>query len=169
MNMALIAALAAGLLIGALERHRCGRWRLPPALLAMGLAWGLVSAQADYNWARPLERMLPADRMIEIGRTHAPHPAHPWTHLAVPLRTVTLLDRGSVVSVGPGSGWQRVTLVSFVRMAPPRIEELLVDCPRGRRARLAGTALRGDERPVGLRWQPLPPDDPLAAAVCPAA
>jgi hypothetical protein len=167
----LVATVAAGfagggvaMLLRWLTRGRLPRWLVPTAAGAAMIAFVIWS---DYTWYARSVAGLPDS--FEVFFENSERPAwRPWT-LVVPVITrFAAVDHVSERRNDKQPDQVMADVYLFARFVPAVRRTVLVDCARQLRTDVAeGMELDADGAPVDATWISLPPDDPLAAAVCP--
>ncbi|GGK20131.1 hypothetical protein [Salinarimonas ramus] len=137
------------------------RWILP---IAAGIAMMTYTLYNDYSWFSRTAGALP--QSVAVARSYEQtNPLQPWTYLFAPVNRFVAVGR---VVPAPGETGYRMAEVHLLQRYVPTVTATMVfDCAGGRRADLVD--LDGfDEagEPIGGRWQPLTPDDPLRSVVC---
>jgi hypothetical protein len=167
----LVATVAAGfagggvaMLLRWLSRGRLPRWLVPTAAGAAMIAFVIWS---DYTWHGRSVAGLPDS--FEVVFENRERPAwRPWT-LAVPVTTrFAAVDHVTERRNDRQPDQVMADVYLFARFLPAVRRTVLVDCARRLRADVAdGMEFAADGALVDATWIALPPDDRLAAAVCP--
>ncbi len=166
--LATVAAGFAGAGVAMLLRRLSGG-RLPRYLVpgTAGVAMFAFLIWNEYTWYPRTAAALPEDVVV-----YSSYPERiawrPWTLLAPVTERFAAVDRGSIRRNENLPSQVMADVILVGRRAPVARLPVLVDCDGPRRAEIPGAAeFDADGALVDANWTELPPDDPLAGAVCP--
>jgi hypothetical protein len=161
-----VAGVAAGILVWAVNRTTGGRlpgWLAP---VGAGAAMLIATISMEYGWYGRTERTLP-EGMVVAQSVEESNFWRPWTYIA-PLTTRFVAVDRATMRTHPGQPGQRIVdLTFFGRWARTARVPVLFDCAQGRRADIADGVTFGEDGAVrDVAWIAVPPDDPVLQAAC---
>jgi hypothetical protein len=170
MLFGLIATVAAGLAgagIAMLLRRLSGG-QLPRYIVpgTAGAAMFAFLIWNEYTWYSRTAAALPEG--VVVFSSYPERMAwRPWTLLAPVTERFAAVDRGSIRRNENLPSQVMADVLLIGRRAPVARLPVLVDCDGPRRAEIpGGPEFDADGTLANANWTDLPPDDPLAGAVC---
>lgn len=165
----ILAGLATGLAVWALNRALRGRlpgWLAP---VAAGAAMLLAAISSEYGWYDRTTATMP-DSFFVAQAIEERSLYRPWTYAFPFVSRFVAVDRSSLQTHPNQPGQRIVTLVFYGRWARTSQVPVLFDCTSARQADIAdGISFDGDGAVLDAQWYDVPADDPVLAAACATA
>lgn len=137
--------------------------------VAAGLAMIGFGVWSEYSWF-DRQRANLGDGFAVVYRHSAPSPLRPWTYLHPFVSRFSAVDTAGAQRNPNVPGQVMSQILLMERYSPTTSVPLIVDCRGNRHAYLVdGVGLDAAGRVEGADWRALDDQDPLRAALCPAA
>ncbi|MEM7488391.1 MAG: hypothetical protein AAF390_04620 [Pseudomonadota bacterium] len=165
----LMAGVAAGLIVWAVNRALKGRlpaWLTP---VAAGAAMLAATITSEYGWFARTTAAMPKGLVVAQAVEESTF-YRPWTYASPFVSRFVAVDRATI-RTHPMKPEQRIVdLVFYGRWVPTRKVPVLFDCDGARRADLTGGVAFGPNGNVqGATWYDMPADNPIVTTACQAA
>lgn len=162
----IVAGVAAGLIVWAVNRTLKGRlpgWLVP---VAAGAAMLLATISSEYGWFARTQAAMPKGMIVaeEIEETAF---YRPWTYARPFVSRFVAVDQATIRTHPDQPGQRIVDLVFYGRWARTAKVPVLFDCTGGRRADIVdGIEFGTDGAVMNADWFDLPAQDPILQAAC---
>lgn len=162
----IVAGVAAGLLVWALNRTLKGRlpkWLMP---VAAGAAMLVATISSEYGWFARTQASMPQG--FEVAQTIEEKAFYrPWTYAKPFVSRFVAVDLAGLRTHPDQPDQRIVDLVFYGRWARTAKVPMLFDCAGGRRADIAdGVAFGSDGAVLDAAWHTGPDDDDIVNAAC---
>ena len=162
----IVAGVAAGLGMWALNRALRGRlpgWLAP---VAAGAAMLIATISSEYGWYDRTRATMPEGMIVaETVEDRAFY--RPWTYAKPFISRFVAVDQASQRTHPDQPGQRIVDLVFYGRWARTAKVPVLFDCTGGRRADIVdGIEFGADGAVMNADWFDLPAQDPILQAAC---
>lgn len=164
----ILAGLATGLGVWALNRLLRGRlpgWLAP---VAAGAAMLLAAISSEYGWYGRTIDTIPSSFVVAQAIEEKSF-YRPWTYAVPFVNRFVAVDPASVQTHPDQPGQRIVTVAFFGRWARTAQVPVLFDCASARQADIAdGISFGADGAVIDADWYDVPRDDPVLVAACSA-
>ena len=162
----IVAGVAAGLLVWALNRTLKGRlpkWLMP---VAAGVAMLLATISSEYGWYGRMQANMPEGMVVALAIEEKAF-YRPWTFVKPFVSRFVAVDQAGA-RTHPAQPAQRIVdLVFYGRWARTAKVPILFDCANAKRADIVdGVEFDGEGGVANAQWRDLPADDPILATAC---
>ncbi|MBM7068717.1 hypothetical protein [Actibacterium sp. 188UL27-1] len=162
----IIAGVAAGLIVWAINRtigKRLPKWLAP---VAAGTAMLAATISSEYSWYnRTVATLPPGSSVAYTVEEQAFY--RPWTYAKPYISRFAAVDLAAKRTHPEQPGQRIVDLFFFGRWAKTAKVPILFDCTGGRRADIVDGIEFGDNGTVlNADWVTMPDDDPIQQAAC---
>ena len=161
-----VAGVAAGLIVWAINRTLKGRlpgWLAP---VAAGIAMLLATISSEYGWFARTEAAMP-EGMIVAEKVEDTAFYRPWTYAKPFVSRFVAVDRATIRTHPEQPGQRIVDLVFYGRWARTAKVPVLFDCTTNRRADIVdGVAFGEDGEVTNADWRDVPATNALLMAAC---
>ena len=162
----IVAGVATGLLVWAINRTLKGRlpqWLVP---VAAGAAMLLATITSEYSWFSRAQSNMP-NGFIVAETVQETNFYRPWTYIKPITSRFVAVDQASV-RTHPAQPDQRIiNLVIYGRWSRTAVVPILFDCAKNARSDLMdGVDFGPDGAVLNADWQAMEADAPLLLAAC---
>lgn len=162
----IVAGVAAGLLVWAVNRTLKGRlpgWLVP---VAAGAAMLAATISSEYSWYARTAGTMPQS-LIVAQTAEEVNFYRPWTFAKPFVSRYVAVDAASLRTNPDQPGQRIVDLVFFGRWARTSKVPMLFDCANSKQADiLDGIEFGADGEVLNVTWRDVAPDDPLQKTAC---
>ena len=162
----IVAGVAAGLLVWALNRTLKGRlpgWLVP---VAAGAAMLAATISSEYSWYSRTAATMPQS-LIVAQTVEEVNFYRPWTYVKPFVSRYVALDAASLRTNPDQPGQRIVDLVFFGRWARTSKVPMLFDCANSKQGDiLDGIEFGANGEVLNVKWRDVPPQDPLQTTAC---
>lgn len=162
----IVAGVAAGLIIWAINRAMGGRlpsWLVP---VAAGVAMLLATISSEYSWFSRTKNTMP-EGMVVAQTVEDTAFYRPWTYARPFVSRFVAVDQATARMHPEHPGQRIVDLVFYGRWARTAKIPMLFDCAEGRRADIVdGVEFGAGGGVKNADWRDLTPEDPVLMAAC---
>ena len=162
----ILAGVAAGIGVWAINRLLKGRlpsWLSP---VAAGAAMLLAAISSEYSWYTRTASSMP-EGMIVANTVEEQNFYRPWTYLAPYTSRFVAVDQASIRQHPDHPNQRIVNLVFYGRWARVTQVPVMFDCAAARRADLMdGVEFADDGGIANAAWRNLTRSDPVLVAAC---
>lgn len=162
----IVAGVAAGLIVWALNRTLGGRlpkWLVP---VAAGAAMLLATISSEYTWFARAEANMPTGFVVADAVEEQAF-YRPWTYARPYVSRFVAVDQATMRTHPDHPDQRIVDLVFYGRWARTALVPVLFDCAGNRRADIAdGVEFGADGGVENATWLPLPDSDPVLRVAC---
>lgn len=161
-----VAGVAAGLLVWAVNRTLKGRlpgWLVP---VAAGAAMLAATISSEYSWYSRTAATMPAS-LIVAQTVEEVKFYRPWTYVKPFVSRYVAVDAASLRTHPDQPDQRIVNLVFFGRWARTSSVPMLFDCAGSRQADILDGVEFGPQGEVlNVTWRAIPAQDPLQTTAC---
>ncbi len=162
----IVAGVAAGLLVWALNRPLKGRlpkWLVP---VAAGAAMLTATISSEYGWYDRTRATMPEGMVVAQSIKEGSY-LRPWTFALPYVTRFVAVDRQSIRTHPDQPNQRIVDLVFYGRWSRTAKVPILFDCSDGRRADIVdGAEFGADGQITNAVWRDLPAGDPVLRTAC---